>query len=149
MSGTAFPLLLILSMVAANALYVAAEFATVGARRSRVQELAEGGNSSAQALLAILRDPARLDNYVAGCQVGITISSLVAGAFGQAQLTPLLEPHLGAVGGATAAILIVLVAVTGVQVILGELLPKTVALRYPETLSMATLRPMQISLFLF
>ena len=149
MSGAAFPLLLILSMVAANALYVAAEFATVGSRRSRVQELAEGGNGTAQALLGILRDPARLDNYVAGCQVGITISSLVAGAFGQAQLTPLLEPHLGAVGGATAAIVIVLVAVTVLQVILGELLPKTVALRYPEALAMATLRPMQASLLVF
>lgn len=149
MSGVAGPLLLILMMVAANALYVAAEFATVGSRRSRVQEAAEGGNANAVALLAILRDPVKLDNYVAGCQVGITLSSLVAGAFGQAQLTPLLEPHLGAVGGATAAIVIVLLAVTVVQVILGELLPKTVALRYPETLAMACRRPMQVSLFVF
>lgn len=149
MSGAVGPLILILLMVMANALYVAAEFATVGSRRSRVQEAAEGGNRTAQALLAILRDPRRLDNYVAGCQVGITLSSLVAGAFGQAQLTPLLEPYLGAVGGATAAVVIVLLFVTVLQVILGELLPKTVALRYPETLAMACLRPMQASLFVF
>jgi CBS domain containing-hemolysin-like protein len=90
-------------MVAANALYVAAEFATVGARKSRVQEQAEAGNKSAASLLKILSDPAKLDNYVAGCQIGITISSLVAGAYGQAQLTPLLAPFLGAVGGQVAA----------------------------------------------
>jgi CBS domain containing-hemolysin-like protein len=136
-------------MVGANALYVAAEFATVGARKSRVQEEAEAGNRAAGKLLKILRDPLKLDNYVAGCQVGITISSLVAGAYGQAQLTPLIAPHLGAVGGQIAAIVIVLLAVTMIQVVLGELLPKTIALRYPERLSMATLLPMRASLLIF
>lgn len=140
---------IILLMVAVNALYVAAEFATVGSRKSRVQEMAEGGNRAAVSLLAILQDPKRLDNYVAGCQVGITLSSLIAGAYGQGQLTPLLEPMLGAVGGTVAAIVIVLFVVTVLQVVLGELLPKTVALRYPERLAMATLWPMNISLFIF
>jgi len=144
-----FPVFIIFLMVLANALYVAAEFATVGSRRSRVQEAAEAGNVLAARLLAILRDPKKLDTYVAGCQVGITVSSLVAGAYGQAQLTPLLTPLLGSVGGATAAIVVVLLAVTVLQVVLGELLPKTVALRYPERLAMATLVPMQISLFVF
>ncbi|UQN09787.1 hemolysin family protein [Deinococcus sp. QL22] len=143
------PLFLILLMVMVNALYVAAEFATVGSRRSRVQESAEGGNRSAATLLKILQDPKRLDTYVAACQVGITLSSLVAGAYGQSQLTPLLTPVLGAVGGAVAATIFVLVFITAFQVILGELLPKTVALRYPERLAMATLVPMQFSLVLF
>ena len=143
------PLLAIAVMVAFNALYVAAEFATVGSRRSRVQEDAEAGNGSAARLLAILSKPKRLDNYVAACQIGITLSSLVAGAYGQAQLTPLLEPALGSVGGRGAAVLIVLVAITATQVVLGELLPKTAALRYPEKLAMATLPPMQVSQWLF
>lgn len=142
-------LVFILLMVAANALYVAAEFATVGSRRSRIQESAEQGHSTAAALLVILKDPKRLDHYVAGCQIGITISSLVAGAFGQARLTPLLTPYLGAVGGPIAAVIIVLVLITTLQVVLGELLPKTVALRYPEELALATLRPMQLSLWMF
>ena len=145
----AIPLLAIAVMVAFNALYVAAEFATVGSRRSRVQEEAEAGSGSAARLLAILSDPGRLDNYVAACQIGITLSSLVAGAYGQAQLTPLLEPALGAIGGRTASVLIVLVAITSLQVVLGELLPKTAALRYPEKLAMATLLPMKISQWLF
>ena len=140
-------LLLILVMVGFNALYVAAEFATVGSRRSRVQESAEGGSGPAEGLLAILQDPKRLDNYVAACQIGITLSSLVAGAYGQAQLIPLFEDTFGSAGH-TIAILVVLLFITGLQVVLGELLPKTVALRYPEALAIATLTPMRISQWL-
>lgn len=143
------PLLAIAAMVALNALYVAAEFATVGARRSRVQDAAASGSGPAGRLLGIMVDSRRLDTYVAACQIGITLSSLVAGAYGQAQLTPLLEPLFGGVGGRGVAVVVVLVAITGVQVVLGELLPKTVALRHPERLALATLLPMQVSLWLF
>ena len=139
--------LLILVMVGFNALYVAAEFATVGSRRSRVQENAEKGSGPARGLLEILQDPKRLDSYVAACQIGITLSSLVAGAYGQAQLVPLLEDRLGSASD-TVAVVIVLLFITALQVVLGELLPKTVALRYPETLAIATLTPMRISQWL-
>ncbi|MDJ0960137.1 MAG: hemolysin family protein [Acidimicrobiia bacterium] len=142
-----FVLLLIFVMVGFNALYVAAEFATVGSRRSRVQETAESGSGPASGLLAILRDPKRLDNYVAACQIGITLSSLVAGAYGQAQLVPLFEEQFGSASG-TIAVIVVLLFITGLQVVLGELLPKTIALRYPETLAIATLTPMRISQWL-
>ncbi|MHC4816166.1 MAG: CNNM domain-containing protein, partial [Planctomycetota bacterium] len=140
-------LLLILVMVGFNALYVAAEFATVGSRRSRVQETAEKGSGPATGLLAILGDPKRLDNYVAACQIGITLSSLVAGAYGQAQLVPILEDRFGS-ASRTIAVVIVLLFITALQVVLGELLPKTVALRYPEGLALATLTPMRISQWL-
>ena len=142
-----FVLLLVLVMVAFNALYVAAEFATVGSRRSRVQESAEAGSGGAKELLGILQDPKRLDNYVAACQIGITLSSLVAGVYGQAQLAPLFEEWLGSSGPALAVV-VVLLLITSLQVVLGELLPKTVALRYPEQLAIATLTPMKISQFL-
>ncbi len=143
------PAVILLVLTALNALYVAAEFATVGARKSRVQEQADHGNAKAQRLIAILRDPNRLDDYVAACQVGITLTSLISGAYGQAQLAPLLTPVLGAVGGAAAATVAVLLIITFLQVVLGELLPKTVALRYPERLSLAVLPFMQVSLVLF
>ncbi|MFC6592981.1 hemolysin family protein [Deinococcus lacus] len=146
--NVAAPLLIILVMVAINALYVAAEFATVGSRRSRVQEAAEAGSGPARELLAILRDPAKLDHYVAACQIGITLSSLIAGSFGQAQLTPLLTPYFGA-SGQVVAVILVLLLVTALQVVLGELLPKTVALRYPEKLAMATLVPLKLSQWVF
>ncbi len=139
---------IILVMVALNALYVAAEFATVGSRRSRVQEAAAGGNGAATRLLGILQDPAKLDNYVAACQIGITLSSLVAGAYGQAQLTPLLEPLFGSEGRAIA-IVVVLALIAALQVVLGELLPKTAALRYPERLAMLTLPAMIVSQWIF
>ncbi len=142
------PLLLISVMVSFNALYVAAEFATVGSRRSRVQDDAERGSASSAGLLAILEDPKRLDNYVAACQIGITLSSLVAGAYGQAALTPLLEDVLGS-GARAVAVIVVLVAITSLQVVLGELLPKTAALRYPERLATATLAPMRLSQAIF
>ena len=143
-----WPLILILLLTALNALYVAAEFATVGARRSRVQEAAEAGNTAAANLLEILKDSKKLDNYVAACQVGITLSSLVSGAVGQAQLAPLLTPYLGPAGEAVSLVIILLL-VTALQVVLGELLPKTVALRYPEQLAMAVMKPMQLSQWLF
>ena len=143
------PVVVIAIMVSFNALFVAAEFATVGSRRSRVQQSAEGGSTAAQYLLEIMKDPRRLDAYVAACQIGITLSSLVAGAYGQAQLTPLLEPSLGSIGGRTTAVLIVLILITALQVVLGELLPKTAALRYPERLAIATLPPMRVSQWLF
>ncbi len=137
-------LAIILVMVAFNALYVTAEFATVGSRRSRVQEEADSGSRPARRLLTILRDPKALDAYVATCQIGITLSSLVAGAYGQAQLTPLLEPAFGSAGRGVAVV-VVLVFITTLQVVLGELLPKTASLRYPERLAMATVRPMAAS----
>ncbi|MFW2382389.1 MAG: hemolysin family protein [Acidimicrobiales bacterium] len=140
-------LLLILLMVSFNALYVAAEFATVGSRRSRVQETAESGSGPAKSLLTILQDSKRLDNYVAACQIGITLSSLVAGAYGQAQLIPLFEDQFGS-ASPTIAVVVVLLFITALQVVLGELLPKTVALRYPEALAIATLTPMRISQWL-
>lgn len=135
-------------MLALNALYVAAEFATVGARKSRIQAEAQSGNGAAAKLFEIVRDPVALDSYVATCQVGITLSSLVAGAFAQSQLTPIFEPWFGS-AGRWVAILVTLLIITSLQVILGELLPKTAALRYPERLAISTLRPMQISQTLF
>lgn len=135
-------------MLALNALYVAAEFATVGSRKSRIQSMGQDGNRSAEKLFTIVRDPVLIDNYVATCQVGITLSSLVAGAFGQARLTPFFESTFGS-SARIVAVLVTLLIITSLQVVLGELLPKTAALRYPERLAIATLRPMQVSQVLF
>ena len=137
-------IIIIVFMLILNALYVAAEFATVGARKSRIQTEAEGGNKAAQKLFAIVDDHVALDNYVATCQVGITLSSLVAGIIGQRRLTPLFEPIFGS-GSQIFSILLVLLIVTSLQVVFGELLPKTGALRYAERIAIATYRPMAIS----
>ena len=83
-------ILIIILLIAANAFYVTAEFATVSSRASRLSNLSENGNKTAQFLLEIVQDPKKLDAYVATCQVGITISSLILGFYGQAQLSDLI-----------------------------------------------------------
>ena len=77
-----------------NAMYVAAEFATVSARRTRVSQMAGEGNRMAQRLLPIMENSHLLDNYVAACQIGITISSLAIGVYGENQIAPLVESVL-------------------------------------------------------
>lgn len=147
--------LIIALLILVNAFYVAAEFATVSVRRSRVNQLAQEGNWLAKRLQPTLGDPRKLDRYVAACQIGITISSLVLGAYGQASLAAALGPVLeryGAPGEAaaqSAAALIVLIVLTAAQVILGELVPKSLALQFPTQFSLYLVLPMQASVKFF
>ena len=138
-----------------NALYVAAEFATLSSRRSRLSQLSDEGNRFARMVLPIVEDPAKLDNYIAACQIGITISSLVLGFYAQAALSPVISPWLEELGGmapAAAASLsatIVLLVLTGFQVIFGELVPKNIGVQYPERLALSTAVPLRWSMILF
>jgi len=142
-------------LILINAFYVTAEFATVSARRSKLSQLASEGNSLARFLLPIVRDPQRLDTYIAVCQIGITASSLVVGFYGQAQLTPVIAPLLIKYTGLSSETIqvitttAVLIFLTGLQVLLGELVPKSVAIQYPEKLAMFTAVPMRWSTILF
>jgi len=145
----------VVALILINAVYVAAEFAAVGVRRSRVQQLADNGNTLATWLLPLIDSPAALDRYIAACQIGITLSSLVLGAYAQATfavwLTPLLA-ELGDLQGlaaqsvSAAAVLLVL---TVAQVIFSELVPKSIALQYPTPSALYTLLPMLPSLWLY
>ena len=135
-------------MVCVNALFVAAEFATVSSRRSRVADLASQGDASARALLPILEDRASLDRYIAACQVGITLSSLLVGYYGQGQLTPIVAPVLSRWGLSEAAatstsVVGLLLLLTFIQVIFGEILPKSISLRFPERMALAVLHPVR------
>ncbi len=142
----------ILLLISVNALYVAAEFAAVGVRRSRIQQRAEQGSALARRLMPTLQDPARLDRYIAACQVGITLSSLVLGAFGQItlarDLAPLLERFAGMqeIAAYSTAAIAVLILLTVMQMVLGELVPKSVALQYPTQAAVATVLPVQWTL---
>jgi CBS domain containing-hemolysin-like protein len=138
-------------LVGLNGLYVAAEFAAVSVRRSRIRQRAEEGNRLARSLLPILSEAPRLDRYIAACQVGITVSSLVLGAYGQASLgqtlTPLFERwgDMQTVAAQSASVAVVLVALTTLQMILGELVPKSLALQHPTRMALLTVLPMQWS----
>ncbi|MCA9872909.1 MAG: HlyC/CorC family transporter [Ardenticatenaceae bacterium] len=141
-------------MIFVNGLYVAAEFATVSSRRTRISQMAGSGNKMAEMLRPIMENTAALDAYVAACQIGITISSLVLGAYGQNVIAGYLVAPLSHFTNSAAAaqslsFIIVLVFITMLQVILGELFPKSVAIQYPENLALALVIPMRISLILF
>lgn len=144
----------ILGLILLTALYVAAEFAAVGVRRSRLRRLAEDGNPLAAGLLPLVEDPRELDRYIAASQIGITLGSLVLGAYGQATLSDVVEPWVVVWGvdpsaSASTAAALVLVSLTAVGVILGELVPKSLALQYPTPSALATYLPMRWSLRLF
>jgi putative hemolysin len=155
MSTIVFIVLTVSLMVLANALYVTAEFATVSARKTRLAQLAGSGDRLAALLLPYLEDHKALDHYIAACQVGITLSSLVLGAYGQSTVAAVLAPVLANLGNLAEPVAFsisattVLILLTILQVIFGELFPKSVAIQYPEKLALATVWPMKWSLFLF
>jgi putative hemolysin len=148
-------LLIISLLIFINAFYVAAEFSTVSSRRSKLAEMAADGNTLAQVLTPIVSDRHRLDTYVATCQIGITVSSLLLGFFGQSRLTPAVAELLGTnerMASATILLMtaaLVLLLLTTLQVILGELVPKSIGIQYPERLALLTILPMRWSTILF
>jgi CBS domain containing-hemolysin-like protein len=153
MSLTVWAVILVLILI--NALYVAAEFGAVGVRRSRIRHLSDDGNWLARVLLPFINDPANLDRYVSVSQIGITLSSLLLGAYAQATVAVGLAPHLAAwfaldseAATSTAAIG-VLVVLTAAQVVLSELIPKSLALQFPTQVPLATVLPMRWSLAAF
>ncbi|MGH9255602.1 MAG: hemolysin family protein [Vicinamibacterales bacterium] len=146
---------IIAALILINAVYVAAEFAAVSVRRSRVQQLADDGNPLAAWLLPRIQSPAELDRYIAACQIGITLSSLVLGAYAQSTIAVWLTPLFARVGGlqevaaqSTSAVAVLLV-LTVAQVIFAELAPKSLALQYPTQSALYTLLAMVPSLWIY
>jgi len=146
---------IVVLLIGANAFYVAAEFGAVGVRRSRVRRMSEDGHRGARLLLPHVQHPADLDRYVAVSQVGITLSSLVLGAVGQSVAAVAVAPWLASILGldpraaASTAAFAVLFVLTATQVVLGELVPKSLALQFPTEVALATVLPMRWSLAAF
>jgi CBS domain containing-hemolysin-like protein len=148
-------ILVIVALILVTALYVAAEFAAVSVRRSRIQQLAADGNTLASWLLPVLESPKELDRYIGACQIGITLSSLVLGAYAQQTFALWLTPYLAELGGLqdiaaqSTSTAVVLLTLTVGQVVFGELVPKSLALQYPTQVSLYTLIPMIGSLWIY
>src|SRR5262245_8705071 len=113
--------------------------------------MAEDGHALAARILPVLEDPHALDRYIAASQVGITLSSLILGAYAQASIAPRIAPLLERFTGlqpdtalSTSAI-VVLLALTTLAMIAGELIPKSLALHNPTLTAMVTVIPMQWS----
>ena len=122
-------------LVLGNAIFVAAEYALVTGRRSRLEERAERGGLGARTALRLMDDPVR---FISTVQIGITVSAILLGAIGEPLLSGVMEPPLSN----TVAFLIAFSILTYLSVVLGELVPKAVALQKAEPLAVALAVPL-------
>ena len=131
-----FELLGVAALILLNAFFVAAEYALVTARRTKIQELAETGSRRARAVQRIVADPPR---FIAAMQLGVTLASLGIGALGEQALSHALEPVLATVLAVAIAFLII----TFLHVVVGELVPKGASLRYSERVALGVSGPVR------
>jgi CBS domain containing-hemolysin-like protein len=135
-------LIVLLLLVALNGLFVAAEFALVRARRSRLEALVgEGARGAEQALVQI----DRIDEYLSACQVGITMASIGIGFLGEPSLARLIEPIFGGLSHGVAVAISVAIAftlVTSIHIALGEQVPKMLAITRAEGTARFLARPL-------
>jgi CBS domain containing-hemolysin-like protein len=152
---TFLPLVVVLALILLMALYVSAEFGAVSVRRNRIRQRAEQGDGLSARLYPYIADSHRLDRYISASQIGITLTSLMVGAYAQATLTLQLVPFLrGWVGmqemaARSVSTILVLAVLTTLQMVLGELVPKYYALHRPTEVARWTVIPMQWSLAVF
>jgi putative hemolysin len=139
---------LILLLVAANAFFAAAEFSLVSVRDTRIQQLIEARRLGARTVLRLHQN---LDEVVNGVQLGITLTSLTLGWIGEPTLAHIITPLVGRVPHAavyahTFGIIVTFTLITYLHVLLGELVPKTLALQQAERVALAVAAPMDVFL---
>ena len=145
-------LLITAALLLANAVFVAAEFALVGAPRAAVEHKAQQGDRLARRVLAILTSPVQQDRYVATAQLGITLASLGLGMYGEYKLATMLERPLeqlglhGAVSAHAIASIIAVAILTYLHIFFGEMLPKAIGLSQPERTARVLHTPMRATL---
>jgi putative hemolysin len=122
-------ILIILLLVLGNAIFVAAEYALVTARRTRLEEMAKAGNRRARTALLMLDEPVR---FISTVQVGITVFSILLGAIGATFLTRLLDDWMPE----EVAFIVSFLFLTYLSVVLGELVPKSIALQRAERIAL-------------
>ena len=141
-------LLIITVLILLNALFVAAEFAIVGAPKAAIDRRAAAGNALARAVQAVLRDPQKQDRYIATAQLGITVASLGLGMYGEHVVAEwiyhLLErPGLPAMlASHTLASILAVTILTYFHIVVGEMVPKSIALQRAETMALWITPPM-------
>jgi putative hemolysin len=137
---------IILLLILVNGFFAMAEIALVASRNARLQPLAEAGNPGAQAALELKANPSRL---LATVQIGVTVIAILSGTFGEATLGDPLQRHLETHEGLLAryahiiSMAIVVIGIAYFSLILGELVPKRIALLHPERIATALARAMR------
>ncbi|MBT9310971.1 hemolysin family protein [Leptothoe kymatousa] len=139
-------ILIVLALIIANGIFAMSELAVVSSRKVRLEQAARRGDRKAQAALKLAKRP---DNFFSTVQVGITLISIVSGAFGgqalSAPVTQLLRQIPGLANYAdTLAFPLVVAIITYLSLILGELVPKQLALTMPETIAKVIAGPMSL-----
>ena len=139
-------LLLVLALVLLNGVFAMSEIAIVSSKRARLLQLADAGGSGAQYALKLASEPTR---FLSSVQVGITSIGILNGAIGEASIArrlgaaleqvPLLAPYAGSL-----SLIVMVVLLTYVSLILGELVPKRLALTHPEAIASIIARPMDV-----
>jgi CBS domain containing-hemolysin-like protein len=143
----------VLGLVLANGFFVAAEFALVTVRKTRVDQLIAEGNRRARGVRRAISQP---DNYIAATQLGITMASLGLGWIGEPAVARLIEPALNGLpapwahaSSHSAAVALAFAFITSLHIVFGELAPKTVALQNPEWTSLLVAAPTRLFMRVF
>jgi CBS domain containing-hemolysin-like protein len=141
---SALLLVLLLLLIAVNGVFVAAEFALVRSRRSRLEQWASEGSKRASTVLVQLDE---IDEYLSACQVGITMASIGIGALIEPSLATLIKPIFGSLShgvAVTISVLIAFVLVTATQISVGEQVPKLIAISRPERTARNLATPLRV-----
>jgi CBS domain containing-hemolysin-like protein len=149
--GVLLPFLVITLLVLLNGLFVAAEFSIIGVRKSRMEQLAEAGNRTAAWVCQVLDDSRRTDRWIATAQLGITLASLGLGMYAEPAIAHWIEEPLhdwfglSDTGVHTLSFAIALSVITYLHVVIGEMVPKSLALQRPERTVLSLTGPMRFS----
>lgn len=141
--GNVFGILLTVVLLGANAFFVCAEFALISARRDRLEQLAEQGKKRA---VTVIRAGENLSLMLAGAQLGITVCSILLGRVGEPAVAHLLDRPFDLVGVPdavlhTVSFIVALAVVVTLHVLLGEMVPKNIAIAGPESAAMLLIPP--------
>jgi len=140
-------LIVVVAMILLNAFFVAGEFAIAAVERSRVERRAEAGDRAARRVLASLRN---LSFELSGAQLGITATSLIVGAIAEPAIGRLIDPLVARLpwipegSSLGVSVVLALVLATGAQMVMGELLPKNLAVARPERMAVLFGIPLQV-----
>ena len=139
-------IVIIFLLILANGLFAMSEIAVITARKSRLQDWANKGNTKAKVALEIAGSP---NQFLSTIQIGITLIGILAGAFAGRTIATRLSTALNAVPGMepyseAAGLAVVVIAITYFSLIIGELVPKRVALGYPEGIATVVAVPMRV-----
>ncbi len=149
LTSISLKILSVFILVAANGFFVAAEFAFVGVRRSRIETLAANGRASAKRLLSILDN---MNAYLSACQLGITLASLGLGWIGEPAVSQLLEMPLSSLPESTKhgiAFVIAFTIISSLHIVIGEQAPKLVGLELAEKVALAVALPTKLFYYTF